>query len=736
MFLALLTGIKKVMENTKKQQHPMCSLDYFYVHAANGALPGALPPPGVLKVVGIAERFALQLLRAPKGGNGGAELDIELIRKSLRHAVYHAADGVLFYANHARLSLVHVSHALATTDQGRFLSSSLRFGPVVNKIEDKLEAIAERTQRALVRAQVGGVLDQAVGCDSDRFFAGRPMVQRTASVPALPAGLLPGTSIAVAPAGASEGISAVRGGSAAFAANFNSLGAYIQQQQQQQYSNTSATPSSASDSVLDGVLSRYHNLSAGLIGPFSQQVVLGQLPQEGGGGGRKQKSKRKRSVSKRKKDAEGDEKFAAHQAEENRRARKKGGGKRRDRDIADSTGPGQVASSKSDHAQTEAKISPVISGSPGQQRRRRPPPKPVVTIDDAKPNRVTNPLLSLPFYPRGITGPNATNGSTTTDKNAAILHSDVLLGDGGGFRGGEEGGTVGGVGLTNRLDLIPAAGEVWFLMEIYYPDVLDTYPISYLARLLGFDIPHSLQAADIAETAAGIVTSESDSAGGRNDGAKVANGFSPSDSKNKREKFDPATAQFIKPDDDIWMSVPDLGDLTAIVRKNKGRKRKSGFVEGDNYIDLDEFDPMWMAILCDPRLLQGAARDVKTKAGASSSLDTSASDHSALSSPEAAVSPMICRESYQSDYSLPLTFGTGPSVKLASGNQYPRIISKDCLDCAKKLITGNNPGNRSSLQDSHEKESIEFLLRHDRIIFRFAEVGDAEILQKINRVSA
>ena len=33
--------------------------------------------------------------------------------------------------------------------------------------------------------------------------------------PALPAGLLPGTSIAVAPAGASEGISAVRGGSAA-----------------------------------------------------------------------------------------------------------------------------------------------------------------------------------------------------------------------------------------------------------------------------------------------------------------------------------------------------------------------------------------------------------------------------------------------------------------------------------------------------------------------------------------
>ena len=42
----------------------MCSLDYFYVHAANGALPGALPPPGVLKVVGIAERFALQLLRA------------------------------------------------------------------------------------------------------------------------------------------------------------------------------------------------------------------------------------------------------------------------------------------------------------------------------------------------------------------------------------------------------------------------------------------------------------------------------------------------------------------------------------------------------------------------------------------------------------------------------------------------------------------------------------------------
>ena len=61
---------------------------------------------------------------------------------------------------------------------------------------------------------------------------------------------------------------------------------------------------------------------------------------------------------------------------------------------------------------------------------------------DANPNRICNPLLRLPQFPDG--------------KDPSIID-------------------------------IPQAGELWKLSDLHYYDG-DTYPVSYLARILGFDV--------------------------------------------------------------------------------------------------------------------------------------------------------------------------------------------------------------------------------------------------------
>ena len=65
------------------------------------------------------------------------------------------------------------------------------------------------------------------------------------------------------------------------------------------------------------------------------------------------------------------------------------------------------------------------------------------SIEDNDPGRLTNPLLELPQYP-----------------------------------------------CQSKTDVLPQATEMLTLMNLYFP-APDTYPISYYARLLGFDIPAS-----------------------------------------------------------------------------------------------------------------------------------------------------------------------------------------------------------------------------------------------------
>ena len=72
-----------------------------------------------------------------------------------------------------------------------------------------------------------------------------------------------------------------------------------------------------------------------------------------------------------------------------------------------------------------------------------PQPRRYKIVTDDDPNRMYNPLLSLPQYPDGISPP---------------------------------------------IEDIPQGGELWNIANLYFFHP-DTYPISYLARLLGFDVP-------------------------------------------------------------------------------------------------------------------------------------------------------------------------------------------------------------------------------------------------------
>eukprot|EP00579_Thalassiosira_antarctica_P012019 CAMPEP_0201920508 /NCGR_PEP_ID=MMETSP0903-20130614/9110_1 /ASSEMBLY_ACC=CAM_ASM_000552 /TAXON_ID=420261 /ORGANISM="Thalassiosira antarctica, Strain CCMP982" /LENGTH=1700 /DNA_ID=CAMNT_0048457283 /DNA_START=28 /DNA_END=5130 /DNA_ORIENTATION=- len=80
---------------------------------------------------------------------------------------------------------------------------------------------------------------------------------------------------------------------------------------------------------------------------------------------------------------------------------------------------------------------------------------------DEFPHRISNPLLRLPQFP-----------------NAANYGSNSV-----GFAGGSGGGII-------PIEDIPQAGELWNLANIHFSDP-DTWPISYLARILGFELPES-----------------------------------------------------------------------------------------------------------------------------------------------------------------------------------------------------------------------------------------------------
>lgn len=276
------------------------------------------------------------------------------------------------------------------------------------------------------------------------------------------------------------------------------------------------------------------------------------------------------------------------------------------------------------------------------------PPRPNVTIVDSNLNRITNPLLALPLYPRGVTGPNGTStapgrssivaaarvaGMAGGDASSSSAVAAAVAGKGGNAsRGsvasgaaaafGGEGVAIGAAGLPFRPDLIPHGGEMWSVMELYDPKIVDTFPLSYLARLLGFDVPHSVPESDLAATAESDVAALF--AGTEMEAvveavtavAKTKEGKSIETAEIKPfQKFDPATVKFMRNKDDIWMTVPKLGQFASIIRSNK-RQRLGGATgptaleedgDGDDFFDMDIIDPIWKAILSDRALLSGGS---------------------------------------------------------------------------------------------------------------------------------
>lgn len=130
-------------------------------------------------------------------------------------------------------------------------------------------------------------------------------------------------------------------------------------------------------------------------------------------------------------------------------------------------------------------------------------PKTHIIDGDDDPQRICNPLLTLPQFPSGNDPP---------------------------------------------LDEIPTGGELWNIASLHFADP-DTYPMSYLARLLGFDVP------------------------------EVGNGVPFA------QEFDPMNVPVMK--SDPWMDVPDGGIFCDQVWKK---------VDDDDAF-LSYMDPLWAHIL-------------------------------------------------------------------------------------------------------------------------------------------
>lgn len=412
------------------------------------------------------------------------------------------------------------------------------------------------------------------------------------------------------------------------------------------------------------------------MGPAGQPVLWNPATPASTKGG--SKGKRKRSASKKMIEAENDaayeQRMEMERKMERQRQRSKvggSGGSSGGKKKKNGKKPSPRSSPKFPHPSTANKTLPGYSGgsSPeaaasgtgaangsGSKRQqaaslsssrlgfgRDVPPRPNVTIVDSNPNRITNPLLSAPLYPRGVTGPNGT--STAPGRSSIVAAARVAgmmgggassstgaaAGKGGNIIGGPmasgaaaamgvEGVSVGAAGLPFRPDLIPHGGEMWGVMELYDPKVVDTFPLSYLARLLGFDVPHSVPESDVAATAENDVAALF--AGTEMETiveavmtvAKRKEGKSTERIEIKPfQKFDPSTVKLMKSKDDIWMTVPELGQFASMIRSNK-RRRIDGSnytstknSEEDGFFDLDVIDPMWRAILSDRTLVSGGS---------------------------------------------------------------------------------------------------------------------------------
>ncbi len=144
-----------------------------------------------------------------------------------------------------------------------------------------------------------------------------------------------------------------------------------------------------------------------------------------------------------------------------------------------------------------------------------PKPKVAYVEGDTNPTRLCNPLLRLPQFPDGPDPP---------------------------------------------IEEIPQGGELWNLADLHYYDP-DTYPISYLARLLGFDVPEMGNDVPFAEN------------------------------------FDPMTVKLMKdgPDSDPWAFIPNRGQFSESIRKRDEENCAENGKADD--LKLSYCDPLWANII-------------------------------------------------------------------------------------------------------------------------------------------
>lgn len=151
-----------------------------------------------------------------------------------------------------------------------------------------------------------------------------------------------------------------------------------------------------------------------------------------------------------------------------------------------------------------------------QEVRVLPDPTPKVKSHvirgDDMPQRISNPLLALPVYPRG---------------------HDPALED------------------------IPTGGELWNMANLHFCDP-DTFPISYLGRVLGFDIP---------ECGAGQPFGQS---------------------------LDVDKLSTVNEKEDPWMEVPEVGHFVDQIWKKTFHNKNTG--SGDDAV-LSYMDPLYANIL-------------------------------------------------------------------------------------------------------------------------------------------
>jgi len=155
-----------------------------------------------------------------------------------------------------------------------------------------------------------------------------------------------------------------------------------------------------------------------------------------------------------------------------------------------------------------------------QVEEKKKPSGLTVKIKDRCPNRITNPLLEMPYY--------------------QSLPKQTAPG-------------------SLPVETIPQGAEFWSTMPIYFPEP-DTYPLSYMAKILGFDP---------------LLVNES------------------VEGSSKIKDFASLRANQCKNDE--WAKLPVLGNFSVHLEGLKSMKSK------ENREGIPEIDPMWTAILAQYR---------------------------------------------------------------------------------------------------------------------------------------